>query len=112
VLFRSVHTADAEIEAISCIEAFTTGLVPIIANSNKSATTQFALDERSLFKAGNSEDLAKKIDYWLENEQERKNMEKIYAEQAEKYRIENSIEKIEEMFKEEIDERRSKTTIK
>ena len=107
-----VHTADAEIEAISCIEAFATGLVPIIANSNKSATTQFALDERSLFKAGNSEDLAKKIDYWLENEQERKNMEKIYAKQAEKYRIENSIEKIEEMLKEEIDERRSKTTIK
>ena len=80
-----VHTADAEIEAISCIEAFATGLVPIIANSSKSATTQFAIDERSLFEAGNSNDLAKKIDYWLDNEQERKNMEKIYAEQAEKY---------------------------
>lgn len=107
-----VHTADAEIEAISCIEAFATGLVPIIANSSKSATTQFAIDERSLFEAGNSNDLAKKIDYWLDNEQERKNMEKIYAEQAEKYRIENSIEKIEEMFKEEIDERRSERIIK
>ena len=107
-----VHTADAEIEAISCIEAFATGLVPIIANSNKSATTQFAIDERSLFEAGNSNDLANKIDYWLDNEQERKNMEKIYADQAEKYRIENSIEKIEEMFKEEIDERRSERIIK
>ena len=32
--------------------------------------------------------------------------------QAEKYRIENSIEKIEEMFKEEIDERRSERIIK
>ena len=79
-----VHTADAEIEAISCIEAFATGLVPIIANSNKSATTQFAIDERSLFEAGNSNDLANKIDYWLDNEQERKNMEKIYAESSRK----------------------------
>ena len=39
-------------------------------------------------------------------------MEKAYAEQAEKYRIENSIEKIEEMFKEEIDERRCERIIK
>ena len=42
--------------------------MPIIANSNKSATTQFAIDERSLFEAGNSNDLATKIDYWLDKE--------------------------------------------
>ncbi len=100
-----VHAADAEIEAISCIEAFAMGLVPIIANSKKSATTQFALDERSKFKAGDSNDLAKKIDYWLDNEEERKKMEKEYANSAENYRIEKSIEKIEEMFIEEINER-------
>ena len=44
-----VHPSDAEIEAISCMEAFASGLVPVIANSNKSATVQFALDEGSLF---------------------------------------------------------------
>lgn len=44
-----VHAADAEIEAISCIEAFSTGLVPVISDSPKSATHQFALDERSRF---------------------------------------------------------------
>ena len=37
-----VHSADAEIEAISCIEAFACGNVPIIANSKNSATKQFA----------------------------------------------------------------------
>ena len=100
-----VHTADAEIEAISCIEAFAMGLVPVIANSDKSATTQFALDKRSLFEAGNSDDLSKKIDYWLDNIDERKRMEKVYAKEADKYKIENSIKKIEEMFKEEINER-------
>ena len=47
-----VHAADVEIEAISCMEAFASGLVPIIANSPKSATPQFALDDRSLFRAG------------------------------------------------------------
>ena len=100
-----IHTSDAEIEAISCIEAIATGLVPIIAKSDKSATSQFALDERSIFEAGNSKELAKKIEYWLDNEVERKRMEKEYAKNAEKYRIEKSMEKIEEMFREEINER-------
>lgn len=100
-----IHTSDAEIEAISCIEAIATGLVPIIAKSDKSATSQFALDERSMFEAGNSKELAKKIEYWLDNEVERKRMEKEYAKNAEKYRIEKSMEKIEEMFREEINER-------
>lgn len=99
-----VHSADAEIEAISCIEAFACGIVPIIANSKKSATPQFALDDRSLFEAGNSDDLAKKIDYWIEHESERKEMEYKYAENAENYRIEKSMKKIEEMFEEEIKE--------
>lgn len=98
-----VHTSDAEIEAISCIEAIATGLVPVIAESDKSATSQFALDSRSKFEAGNSRDLANKIDYWLENEKERKEMEVKYADYAKKYRIEESMKEIEEMFKEEIE---------
>lgn len=101
-----IHSSDAEIEAISCIEAFACGIVPIIANSKKSATPQFALDERSLFEAGNSDDLVQKIDYWIENEVERKNMEIKYAEHAENYRIEKSMKKIEGMFEDAIREYR------
>lgn len=101
-----IHSADAEIEAISCIEAFACGIVPIIANSKRSATPQFALDDRSLFEAGNSDDLAKKIDYWIEHEDERKEMEYKYSEHAENYRIEKSMKKIEGMFEDAIREHR------
>lgn len=100
-----IHTSDAEIEAISCIEAIATGLVPIIAKSDKSATSQFALDERSTFEAGNSKQLAEKIEYWLDNKKEREKIEKEYAKNAQKYSIEKSMEQIEEMFREEINER-------
>ena len=55
-----VHSADAEIEAISCLEAIALGNVPIISNSKESATVQFAMDSESLFEHGNSLDLAKK----------------------------------------------------
>lgn len=99
-----VHAADAEIEAISCIEAFACGIVPIISNSKKSATPQFALTENSLFKPGDSLDLAKKIDYWIEHTEERINYEKKYADSALKYNIDNSIIQIEGMLKDAISE--------
>lgn len=94
-----VHTADAEIEAMSCMEAFACGLVPVIAQSPRSATPQFALDERSLFPAGDSDALAKRIDYWIEHPEERMEMEKRYAEHAKNYSLENSILETEEMFR-------------
>lgn len=78
--------------------------MPIISNSSESATKQFAIDERSLFEHGNENDLANKIDYWIENKIELEKMQNIYAKSAEKYRIDNSIKLIEEMFREEIDE--------
>ena len=99
-----VHSADAEIEAISCIEAFACGNVPIIANSPNSATKQFALTNESLFEAGNSDDLANKIDFWLDNINYRKEMEIEYAKSAENYRLKNSIKKMEEMFEDAIRE--------
>ena len=101
-----VHSADAEIEAISCIEAFACGNVPVIANSKNSATKQFALVKESLFEAGNSNDLANKIDFWIEHEDYRKEMEIKYSKHAENYRLKNSIVKIEEMFNDAIREYR------
>ena len=101
-----VHSADAEIEAISCIEAFACGNVPIISNSPNSATKQFALTKESLFEAGNSTDLANKIDFWIEHEDYRKEFEIKYSQSADKYRLSNSIKKIEEMFEDAIGEYR------
>ena len=101
-----VHASDIEIEAISCIEAFASGLVPIIANSAKSATPQFALDRRSLFRRGDSLDLANKIDYWIEHEEERTAMEHTYAEAGKEYAIGECVTKIERMFREAIADNR------
>ncbi|MDR1668883.1 MAG: glycosyltransferase [Oscillospiraceae bacterium] len=106
-----VHASDIEIEAISCIEAFASGLVPVIANSAKSATPQFALDHRSLFRQGDSADLAGKIDYWIEHEEERKGMERIYAETGKEYAIGECVEKIERMFREAIADNRQEAWV-
>uniref|UniRef100_UPI0004647455 glycosyltransferase n=2 Tax=Treponema pedis TaxID=409322 RepID=UPI0004647455 len=99
-----VHTADVEIEAISCIEAFSCGLVPIIANSVQSATSQFALDERSLFTSGNYIELSKKIDYWLDNPNELFKQGCAYAEYGKKFMHSVCVQKMLLMFKEEMED--------
>lgn len=67
-----VHPAEIEIEAISCLEAISCGLVPVISDSMRSATNRFALTKNNLFKNNDFKDLAKKIDYWIEHPEERK----------------------------------------
>ena len=101
-----VHTSDAEIEAMSCMEAFACGLVPVIADSPRSATPQFALDERSLFPAGDSLALARRIDWWIDHPAQRQEMEVRYAEHAKQYALERSIQLTEEMFRQAIEEQR------
>lgn len=105
-----VHAADMEIEAMSCMEAFACGLVPVIADSPKSATPQFALDQRSLFPAGNSRALAERIDYWLEHEDERIRMGKRYSEHAKNYRLDDCVSAVEAMFRESIEENQTHGT--
>ncbi|MBR1877929.1 MAG: glycosyltransferase [Paludibacteraceae bacterium] len=99
-----VHASDMESEAISCIEAFATGLVPVIANSEVSATPQFALDGRSLFMPGNPKDLARAIDYWLDHPNERKYIGELYYQSAKRYTLENSVTQFEQMLQEEIED--------
>lgn len=92
-----VHAADVEIEGISCIEAFASGLVPLIGNATDSATKQFALIDESLFNAGDAENLRKKIEYWIENPEHLKTAGKQYATHAKNYTIESSVKKFIQM---------------
>lgn len=107
-----VHAADAEIEGIACLEAIACGIVPVIAKSPKSATAQFALDERSIFVSEKYKELAKKIDYWLDNPDARKTASVAYAKHANNYRLDHSIDLFEEMFKQAIEDKRRKTVSK
>jgi glycosyltransferase involved in cell wall biosynthesis len=106
-----VHAATVEIEAIAAIEAIACGLVPVIANSELSATPQFALDDRSLFEDNNPQSLAAKIDYWYENESERLLMSGVYANFAKKFSLSTSLEKAERMFSDQIRDNKIKGEI-
>ncbi len=102
-----IHAADAEIEAISCMEAFACGTVPIIADSRKSATKQFALDDRNIFKSGDVADLAKKIDYLIEHDDERSELAEKYIALGETYRVSNSVDEIEKVYQDIINKKKT-----
>lgn len=93
-----VHASDAESEAISCIEAFSCGKVPIISDSKVSATNHFALDERCLFKAGSPDSLAERIDYFIEHPEEVKVLSDKYVEYGKTFGLDDCVKKLEDMF--------------
>lgn len=105
-----VHASDMETEAMSCMEAFATGLVPVIANSPLSATPQFALCDRSLFRAGDPTSLAEQVDWWLEHPDERDRMGQEYARLAERYRVGTCVSRFERMLRQAIDDARAGRT--
>lgn len=80
-----VHTAVAELEAISCLEAIVLGSAAIICNSDRSATRFFAADERCLYERANPADLRDKIDYFFSHPDEVEKYRGIYAKKASAY---------------------------
>lgn len=89
-----VHTSEIEIEAISCLEAISCGVVPLINNSPRSATKSFALDEMCLFKLNDVNDLALKIDYWFEHPKKKQKMAKKYETYHNQFDFDTCMEKM------------------
>ena len=92
------HPAEIEIEAISCLEAISCGLVPVISNSKRCATKNFAIDEKNLFECNNYFDLAKKIDYWIENKEEKERYSNKYLESRGQFDYEECMKKMRNML--------------
>ena len=97
-----VHSTMLEQETVNCLEAIALGNVPIIINNSEGMAMRYALDERSLYEKDNSQELANKIDYWIEHWSELDNMRNKYAKVADKYRISDEATLYEKMFAESI----------
>ena len=94
-----IHCATIEVEGLSCMEAIQTGLVPVIAEGRLTATSQFALSTESRFPAKNARALARRIDYWLEDEERRRQEAERYCGLETKYSITDSVEALRRMYR-------------
>lgn len=98
-----VHPAEAELEGIACLEAIACGKLTIVSDSKLSATREFAIDEKCVFKNRNPKDLARVIDYWIENPEEKKKYEKLYLQSANTFNQDECMKKMEKMLFEVVD---------
>ena len=103
-----VHTSEIESEAIACMEAFSCGKAPIISDSKTSATKQFALHPENLFKNRDTQDLANRIDWFIENPQRKAEIELDYIDYAKNFRLHNCMDKLIEVFYQEIKEHKER----
>ena len=93
-----IHSASTEMEGMACSEAIACGLVPIIAKHQLSASDQFALDARSLYNFGDSEQLAGKIDAWLSDPRQIEQMRSSYVAHAKTWSFAASIEQLQDVY--------------
>ena len=98
-----VHPSIVDIESLSVIEGMASGLVPVIAQSELSAASQFALTDESLFPVGDATALADRIDWWLDHPRELAAWGARYAEHTQNhYSIESCVNKFVAMEREAI----------
>ena len=97
-----VHTAIAELEAISCLEAIVLGSAALICNSARSATRFFAADDKCLYRPWDVKDLRRRIDYFFEHPEEVERYRWLYAENASAYSQRDCMRQMEKMLEEAI----------
>lgn len=92
-----IHAASIEVECMTALEAMACGLPLLIADEERSATKQFALSEKFLFKT--TDELTYKINYWFENRAELEQAKEDYLELSKQYQIEESYQKLIHTYK-------------
>ena len=93
-----VHPAIAELEGIACLEAICAGKLVIVSDSKRSATKNFAVDKKCIFKHGNAKHLAKVIDYWIEHPEDMKQCADKYCRDSIQYNQDCCMEEMEKMI--------------
>ena len=97
-----VHPSEIELEGISCLEAMACGR-PCVFSDSKKAAMRFYANPDSLYKYGNTDDLAQKIDYYYEHPDERKALGEWYLEHSDRFKLSNAMDEMEKLFKDAIE---------
>jgi glycosyltransferase involved in cell wall biosynthesis len=97
-----VHPAIIELEGIACIEAIACGKMTIVSDSPLSATRNFALDDSCVFHARHAADLARVIDYWLDNPDKMREYADKYLHSATAFDQHECMLKMEQMIQDAV----------
>jgi 1,2-diacylglycerol 3-alpha-glucosyltransferase len=62
-----VHPSEVELEGLAVAEALACGTPVLVSDARSNAAAAFAHDARFLFRASDADDLARRLDFWVEH---------------------------------------------
>jgi len=103
------HVGRVDIEPISCLEAISIGIPPILTDSKFSSVSSFAIDpELNVYHAGDAKDLARHIDYFIDHPEVARENGAKYLGYAERFDFQTSMDRMEKMYLEVIAKHKEK----
>ena len=94
-----VHAGEVELEGMSVLEAMAAGNAVLVSDSDNSASVEFVRDKNALFSSLSASDLAMKIDYWIESDQERRRAGEANRQVAKARHHETSVHQLREIYR-------------
>lgn len=94
-----VHASDVELEGMTVLEAMSHGLPVLVSDSPRSASSQFALTQQNLFRHGDADDLAKRIDALLDQPDGLRRQGEAHTMLAARYDFGDSVERLENLYR-------------
>ncbi len=107
-----VHPALIDLESISCIEAISIGVLPLLTDSPRAAVKNYARDPHCIFHYDDPRDLADKIDWFIDHPEQAQKIKDFYRGFGDRYDFDTCMDKMEKMFKRTLAQFKSQKELK
>ncbi len=93
-----IHASEVELEGMAVLEALACGTPALVARAPRSAVRQFALSEDWLFRPGDPDDLAARLDRLLDAPERLRAARPAAVALADGYRFDDSVRRLEALY--------------
>jgi len=93
-----IHASEVELEGMAVLEAIGCGLPALIADAEASASKQFALDPRFLFRHSDPEELRRKMDFLIDHRDQLNKAATAYRQKSVAFSFQGALRQTEAIY--------------